>query len=107
MDLDCHSCTPEMKIDRGCEAESPIPGKWNFNGERFSRCPNKIVSKLSREYMNAYGLIQSGMGMPYGDGWMKHCRKFLDAMMVIHSEIEKIRCRNAKRRPEHSPKTPR
>ena len=89
MSLDCRTCSKAQRIERGCEQDSPIPGKWRIEGEVYNRCPNKLITRQSNEYLDAYDLLQTGLGLPYGDGWIKHSKKFLDAIHIIHAEILK------------------
>lgn len=89
--LDCRACSPAQKIDRGCEKNSPIPGKWKIDEESYSRCPIKLITRESWEYLDAWELIQSGLGLPYGAGWIKHSRKFLEAMKIVTNEVLKHR----------------
>lgn len=104
MDLDCRNCSPAQKVERGCLTDSQIKGKWNINGERYSRCPLSLVTPLSSKLIEAYGLMQCGLGPPRGDGYLKHSKKFLDAIRIVHSEIEKRKIADVKRRSKHSPK---
>ncbi len=99
LNLDCHLCSEQMKAERGCERDSPIPGKWGeIAGQKINRCPKRLITRTTAEFLNAYELIQAGLGLPYGAGTMKHSRKFLDAMRIVHSEIERKRAENVKRR---------
>ena len=51
--------------------------------------------------------MQCGMGTPYGDGYLKHSKKFIDAIRIIHSQIEKRKSEDVKRRSKYSPKAHR
>lgn len=85
-----------MKIDRGCEFDSPIPGRWKYKDINFRRCPNKIVTEEASEYLRAYDLLEMGF-LPHGPGWLTESPKFIDAMRVIRAEVVDIRNENARK----------
>ncbi len=96
MGLDCRKCTPAQKREHGCFEDSLIKGKWVIDGERYSRCPLTLITAQSVKLIEAYQLVQSGMGTPYGGGYLKHSKKFLDAMRTIHGQIEKRKAKDVK-----------
>jgi len=99
LDLDCQNCSAGQRIERGCDKDSPIPGKWGeIAGQKISQCPRRMITQLSAEYLRAFEMIQAGLGLPYGSGWSNHSRKFLDAIRIIYSEVEKRKAENVKRR---------
>jgi len=94
LNLDCRSCSETQKAERGCIEDSPIPGKWKFDGFELRRCPNSVVSRQSLEYLEAYELYEKGV-LPYGGGWLKHSKKFMDAMKIVQREVLKLRQKDA------------
>lgn len=71
-----------MKLERGCEKDTLIPNAWDINGTRFSRCPLKIATVQSFEYIEAYNDYQSGF-LPNAGGSYNQPAKFRDAIKVI------------------------
>lgn len=90
MKLDCRVCDDRLKIERGCETDSPIEGAWKLDEWEFSRCPLKIVTIQSFEYVRAYIFFQNGY-LPHAGGWLEQSAKFLDAMEIIETEISKMK----------------
>ena len=87
-DIDCQNCQAEQKIDRGCLQDSPVPGRWEVEGEKYQRCPIKIVTPGSWELIRAYASYKDGF-LPNGKGWLDESRKFLDAMNIIEKHSKK------------------
>jgi len=83
-------CSDEEKIERGCETDSPIKGAWTLDEWELERCPLKIVTRQSLEYVRAYILFEKGF-MPNKGGWMDQSAKFIDAMEIVEAEISKMR----------------
>ena len=79
-----------LKTERGCDKDSPIPGAWKLGEWEFERCPLKIVTNQSLDYIRAYIFFQNGY-LPNSGGWLDQSVKFIDAMEVIETEISKIR----------------
>jgi hypothetical protein len=92
MQLDCRKCSDQDKAELGCEEESIVPGgvisitSENLN---FTRCPLKIVTSVSLEYLRAYRYFSKGY-LPDEGGWRDQSAKFLHAMDIIDSELGKI-----------------
>ena len=86
--LDCRKCIKEQKIERGCEGESTIPGRWQIEGEAYSRCPVKLVNPMSYEYIRAYNFYKNGY-LPNGKGWLSESTKFIQAITVIEKYSQK------------------
>jgi len=95
--LDCHRCSEAQKVERGCVEDSPIPDKWQIDDWKFRRCPIKLITQQSYKYIEVYELYEKGV-MPYGDGWLQHSTKFIDAMKIIQREVFKIGKENARKR---------
>jgi hypothetical protein len=87
--LDCHKCSDELKVERGCEKDSPIPGAWKLYDWEFQRCPLKIITRQSAAYLRAYNFFNKGY-LPNTGGWMEQPVKFIEAMEIIEREVIKI-----------------
>ncbi len=88
--LDCRKCSDAQKEERGCEADSVIPGMWKLNDWEFSRCPKSLVTIKSIEYLNAYIFFEKGF-LPNPGGWLNQPLKFIQVIRVIEAEIAKIK----------------
>lgn len=104
--LDCRSCSSEQQIENGCEEDSPIPGVWNLNGWIFQRCPVKLITEQSWQYVRAYNFLKLFQKWPDGanDGWMRQSEKFLFAIEIIELElavIQEEKINKAKQKAEH------
>ena len=75
-----------MKLERGCEEDSPIEGVWKLKDWEFRRCPRKLVARASIEYLNAYLFFDKGY-LPNPGGWLDQPLKFIQAMKIIEREI--------------------
>jgi len=84
--LDCHKCNDQLKIERGCEKNSTIPGKWQLDDWVFERCPLKLVTRDTWEYIRAYNLFDKGY-LPNAGSWLEQSAKFTEAMRVIEKEV--------------------
>ena len=80
--LDCRNCNEFQKQDRGCLEDSPIPQRWRIGVHESNRCPRRIATIESCEYLVAYQLYREG-NFPNGIGWINETNKFLEAMMLI------------------------
>ena len=78
-----------MKIERGCERDSPIPGKWPI-GENSQRCPAKMITRQSYEYILAHNMLQNGL-LPNAGSYLEQSAKYLEAMSVIDGELAAMR----------------
>jgi len=81
--LDCRSCTPTQKRERGCIQDSLIPNTWEVDGWKFSRCPKKVVTRQSYEYILAYNNLERGRGWPNPGEWPKQPMKLIEAVAFI------------------------
>lgn len=82
--LDCRKCTDRQKIDRGCVKDAV--DVWVIDGEELRRCPIKVVTKQSIEYIRAFNMFEKGY-LPNIGGWMNQSVKFLDAIAVIQAAM--------------------
>lgn len=87
LNLDCQSCDEVLQKERGCTEKGIIP--FVIEGEHHYRCPLKVVTPLSWEYISAYGLYKKSI-LPNGKGWLNESDKFLTAMRIVDSEVSKI-----------------
>ena len=87
--LECRGCTNEQKIERGCDKDSPIPGYWKFEDFETSRCPVKIVTKISMKLIETFLYFKQGF-LPNAGGWMDQPAKLFEAFEVIEAEARKI-----------------
>jgi len=86
--LDCKTCSEGQKIDRGCEKDSSIPGRWEIEGTKYQRCPISLIDNNTYWYMKAHHFMKQGM-LPKNVGWMNHSNKFIEAMTFISREVSK------------------
>lgn len=84
MGMDCQTCDDVLKKERGCAGKSLAP--HYIGDETYWRCPLKIISGISYEYIRAYAFYKKGI-MPNGGGWVSESDKFLSAIAVIENEI--------------------
>lgn len=95
-DFNCRECDDTLKKERGCEAEGIVP--FYINDERYFRCPLKLISPLSYEYITAFRFYEKGK-FPNGEAWLRESRKYLEAMAVVdnvrarleQSEIKRVK----------------
>lgn len=78
-----------MKIDRGCEKDSPIPDKWQMGRFKFQRCPLKSIDPSIYEYIRAYNRFEAGF-LPNAGGWLEQPAKFNDVIDIIGQELALI-----------------
>ena len=85
MNLDCQACTGNLKKARGCTEEAPVP-MFDLDGKEYCRCPLKIITRQSMEYIRFYSFFRDGY-LPNAGGIMDQPAKFLDAMSMIESVL--------------------
>jgi len=88
MGLNCQDCRESQRDDRGCERDSIIKNRWEIEKEYYQRCPLKIISGVSFDYIHAYRFFKMGY-LPNGKGWLDETKKFLQAMNVIDLHSQK------------------
>lgn len=71
--------------------------------ERYFRCPLKIITLISWEFVEAFTLYQKSI-LPNGTGWINESQKYLDAMFVLGSEFKKIENEKIKKANKHGRK---
>ena len=82
-DLNCRECDDHLKRERGCNADGILP--FRVGTETYWRCPLKLVTSISWEYIKAYRFFKNNF-LPSGKGWLNESDKFLDAMIIIGNE---------------------
>jgi hypothetical protein len=83
-------------VDRGCEQDSPIPGRWKIRDISFQRCPLKVVTQESREYLRAYDMLEMNT-LPHGKGYLHESQAYIDAMRTIRAEVADMRMSEIKK----------
>lgn len=78
-----------MKLEYGCDKDSPIPGKWRVGDVVFQRCPLKMVSNDVLPVLEVYNIFRLGI-LPNSGGWFDQSAKFTQAAMILLSEDAKI-----------------
>jgi len=78
-----------MKVRNGCEQDSPEPDRWAIGDWSWQRCPIKLITPQTQDYLRAYNLLQLGI-TPHNCGWMRESNKFIEAMQVIGVEVRKV-----------------
>ena len=86
-DFNCHNCDEVLKRERGCEEKGIVP--FHYDNEVIFRCPIKLITPLSWEYLKAFNFYQKSI-LPNGNNWMNESNKFLEAMMIIENEQNRL-----------------
>jgi len=87
LNLNCQECNDILQRERGCNEKGILP--FNLDGKLVYRCPLKQVDSVSWEYIKAYGLYSKNI-LPHGKGWLVESQKYLDAMAVVSSEVNRM-----------------
>jgi hypothetical protein len=85
--FECRACDEIIKKERGCDDKGIVP--FEINGERFFRCPLKLVTRQSWEYINAHRFYKLGL-LPNGNRFIDESQKYIDAMTILDNEYSKI-----------------
>lgn len=88
MNLDCRKCTDAQKKVRGCIKKTSSPA-FNLDGENLYRCPLKLITRQSLEYVRFYNFYRDGY-LPDDGGIMDQPGKFLDAVGIIENSIREM-----------------
>ena len=86
--FDCTKCTPAMQAENGCEEDSPIPERWELDGETYQRCPVKLVTGQTWLAIRLYGQYKLGF-LPVVGAVLDQSALFLQAIEIIQAEIAK------------------
>ena len=89
LELNCAACMDSLKVDRGCEKDSPIPGRWQIGDLEFQRCPKKVIDPSVYEYLRAYNRFEKGF-LPNSGGWFDQSAKFNHVIDIIERELAEI-----------------
>lgn len=84
--LDCQACDEVLKKERGCTIDGIVP--FLIDGYRYTRCPIKLITRSTWEYIEAYSFYKMGF-LPNGKAWRNESQKFLDAIIIIENELIK------------------
>ena len=85
--FDCRVCTADLKKYRGCYTR-PL-AQFEFEGQKLSRCPVRLVTSATWEQIALYQHYRKGFLLADG-GLLRQPYKYLQAMQVIVSEIERF-----------------
>lgn len=91
--LDCRKCTAAERADHGFSRPSPVPNRWEFDGEALDRCPVSLVSFQSALCLKYFTYYRRGFLVNEGTIAAQPA-KLLEAFSVIEHEIEAIRKTN-------------
>ena len=99
--LSCSKCTPAAKLFRACTEKNA--GRWKISGESYDLCPRRLITDQTWQYISAYKLYSKN-SYPNGIGWLNESHKYLDAMILIESEVSKIDSIEKQTRPSNKPR---
>ena len=93
--VSCHQCTrKDIKLARGCDGHEPrIIDDIKIE---IDRCPLKIINACSNAYLEAYNFYKNGY-LPYSGGWLNQPAKFMNALHVIETEMNRIQDKESKK----------
>lgn len=92
--MNCRSCLKGKKTV--CEFEVPGQEVWELNGERYTGCPFRIVTRQSAGYLKAFVFYKNGY-LPNPGTWLDQPAKFLDALEIIEKELRDMEAEYMKR----------
>lgn len=84
--MDCRRCNEAQKSERGCKRSSIIPDVWSLGDWKFDRCPLKVVSQQSFDFIRAFNFYKAG-SYPNPGGWADQPLKLIEAILFIQAEI--------------------
>lgn len=87
LNLDCQNCDNILKEERGCHKEGKVG--WQLDNTIIKRCPKKLITAQSWEYINCYSFFDKGL-LPNNKSWRDESEKFLTAMYIIEKELNKM-----------------
>jgi len=82
-----------LKVFRGCEKEAEFGG-FEFERKVLKRCPVKLITRQSTNYIRYYNFFEKGF-LPNGGGLLDQPAKFLDAMNYMASLVAGIGAKKA------------
>lgn len=85
INFNCHDCDDKLKEERGCEKGGTVP--FYIEDEVFFRCPLKIITPLSWEYIKAFSFYRNRI-LPNHANWADESNKFLSAMTIIENQVQ-------------------
>lgn len=87
--MDCQKCSTNKRKSYGCENETKEPFLL-IDGEGIRRCPRKLITKQSAEYIKFYGYYEKGY-LPNAGGILEQPAKLMDAITVIENMLAEMR----------------
>ena len=84
--LSCKACNKELKIDRGCTEDSPIPERWQLKEFVSQRCPLSFIDTRVYLGINAFNYHQKG-ATPNNIGWINESNKYSELIKFITNII--------------------
>lgn len=94
----CRACDHILKKERGCVEKGIIP--FEIDGERVFRCPLKLISNMSWQYIEAYNFYKKSL-LPNGQSYLKETRKYIEAMLILDGEYARIEREQMERMKKH------
>lgn len=88
-DLRCIKCSDGQKILNGCEEDSYEPERWKIGEWTWQRCPVRLITKETVEYLKAYKFYKNGL-LPITGGWMMQAQSFVEAIGIIETEVTRV-----------------
>ena len=89
LELDCQKCSEKKKRAWGCEEETKEPF-LTIDKEEIRRCPLKLITVQSMDYIRFYGYYKEGY-LPNAGGILEQPAKFLDTVTEIENILAEIR----------------
>ena len=87
LNLDCQNCDDILKRERGCVEKGIVP--FLLGNERHFRCPIKLVTDTTWNYIRAYRFYKMGL-LPNGTSYLNESQKYIEAMGIIDNEFARI-----------------
>ena len=88
MSASCSECTPEQRIERGCEGSDELQWTDPITEDEYYVCPLKFITnhiiRFSNEYH--YGVDFPGTAAKYSE----QASRFIDAVAVYKSNINEL-----------------
>lgn len=84
--LDCHKCSSQMKMIRGCESEV---NPYQMCGYRITRCPLRLVTNEDTISLQAFKEYRAGY-LPNEGGWLDQPMKFSSIVSMIEAIVSRL-----------------
>lgn len=86
MNLECHECNPRLPPDRKCPFKNHI--FTTEDGEILNKCPAKLITPMTRQYVKWYHYFKKGM-LPFSGSVGRQPARLLHAFEVLDEELSK------------------